>query len=75
MLAIVTRKASTYKYIFKIFIYYFIFSMELFAVRQAHAYEQVGGMLDSSILVQLTGNVLYLETFKGWLRHLLGCFS
>ena len=49
--------------------------MELFAVRRAHAYEQVGGMLDSSILVQLTGNVLYLETFKGWLRHLLGCFS
>lgn len=29
--------------------------MELFAVRRVHAYEQVGGMLDSSILVQLTG--------------------
>ena len=36
--------------------YHFIFTMELFAVRQwVYAYEQVGGMLESSILVQLTG--------------------
>lgn len=29
--------------------------MELFAVRRVYAYEQVGGLLESSILVQLTG--------------------